>query len=76
LNISIDKQDVRLFLQSYLGYLDATKMSRFYLALIEKSASLHELDENLERTITDEKLDDRHAEVLRKLHIKMKSSGS
>jgi len=51
-------------------------MSRFYLALIEKSASLHELDENLERTITDEKLDDRHAEVLRKLHIKMKSSGS
>jgi hypothetical protein len=64
---------VRLFLHGYVGYLDAARISRFYIALIEKSVSLPQLDENLEKTIADAKLDERSVETLRKLHVKMRT---
>jgi len=47
-------------------------MSRSYLSLIEKSASLLQLNENLEKTIADVKLDERAGEALLKLHVKMR----
>ena len=50
----------------------AAKMSRSYLSLIEKSASLLQLNENLEKTIADVKLDERSGEALLKLHVKMR----
>jgi len=71
LNISVNlKESVRLFLNSYVGYTDASKLSKIYLSIVEKSTSKQQLDENIDKITAgnNTEVDERSAEALRNLH--------
>ena len=75
LNVSVNlRERVRLFLHSYVGYTDASRLSNIYLSIVEKSTSKEQLDENIDKiTMSDSaKLDERSAEALRNLHERTK----
>jgi hypothetical protein len=75
LNISPDlKQEVHLFLRSYVGYLEAVKIQDLYLALVEKSKDAAELEENVKRAFEDagSRGDRRLAETVAALNGKIK----
>ena len=71
LNISVNlRESVRLFLHSYVGYTDASKLSKTYLSIVEKATSKQQLDENIDKIIAgnNTEVDERSAEALRNLH--------
>jgi len=75
LNISPNlKQEVHLFLHSYVGYLEAVKIQDLYLALVEKSKDAAELEENVKRAFEDagSRGDRRLAETIAALNEKIK----
>ena len=75
MNISPNlKQEVHLFLRSYVGYLEAVKIQDLYLALVEKSKDAAELEENLKRAFEDaaSRGDCRLAETIVALNEKIK----
>jgi len=70
------KQDVRIFLHSYVGYLEAVKPQDLYISLIEKSKDLAELDDSVKKTITDAttKGDSRLGETIKSLHENIRNN--
>ena len=64
------RESVRLFLHSYVGYTDASKLSKIYLSIVGKSTSKQHLDENIDKITVgnNTKVDERSAEALRNLH--------
>jgi hypothetical protein len=64
------RESVRLFLHSYVGYTDASKLSKIYLSIVEISTSKQQLDENMDKITAgnNTKADERSAEALRNLH--------
>jgi len=71
LNVSVNlRESVRLFLHSYVGYTDASILSKIYLSIIENSTSKQQLDENIDKITVGNstKVDERSAEALRNLH--------
>ena len=50
MNVSVNlRESVRLFLHSYVGYTDASKLSKIYLSIVEKATSKQQLDENIDK---------------------------
>ena len=75
MNISPNlKQEVHLFLRSYVGYLEAAKIQDLYLAIVEKSKDAAELEENVKRAFEDagSRGDRRLAETIVALNEKIK----
>lgn len=75
MNISPNlKQEVHLFLRSYVGYLEAVKIQDLYLAFVEKSKDAAELEENVKRAFEDagSRGDRRLAETIVALNKKIK----
>ena len=71
MNVSVNlRESVRLFLHSYVGYTDASKLSKIYLSIVENSTSKQQLDENIDKITVgnNTKVDERSAEALRNLH--------
>lgn len=70
------KHEVRLFLRSYVGYLEGTKINDLYISLVEKSRDLDELDRNVERALAEAEENEmaRNAETLKSLHENMKNN--
>jgi hypothetical protein len=76
-NVSPDlKQEVHLFLHSYTGYLESVKPQQIYISLVEKSRDIAELDENVEKAMSDAKAksDYRLAETITSLHQRIKQN--
>ncbi|MGQ9543567.1 MAG: hypothetical protein ACUVTM_05740 [Candidatus Bathyarchaeia archaeon] len=70
------KHEIRLFLRSYVGYLEGAEINDLYISLIEKSRNLTELEGNVERAILEaEKARmERFAETLKSLHENIKNN--
>ena len=70
------KQDVRIFLRGYVGYLEAVKPQDLYISLVEKSKDLAELDDSVKKTITDAatKGDSRLGETIKSLHENIRNN--
>jgi len=76
LNVSPNlKQEVHLFLHSYVGYLESVRIQDLYLSLVERAKDPAELEENVKRIIEDANSggDGRLAETMRALNEKIKN---
>ena len=77
MNVSPDlKQEVHLFLHNFTGYLESVKPQQIYISLVEKSGDIVELDEKVEKAVSDAKAksDYRLAETLTSLHQEIKQN--
>jgi hypothetical protein len=77
LNVSPNlKQEVRIFLHGYVGYLEAVKPQDLYISLVEKSKDLAELDDNVKKTTADvtTKGDSRLGETIKSLHERVRNN--
>ncbi len=70
------RQDVRLFLHGYVGYLEAVKLRDLYISLLEMSKDIVELEDRVGKAIMDSEGtgDHRSAEALRSLHERIRKN--